>query len=111
MALTYPVDIHPSLVVTGNTGVQTPSPEEPTTPATPVTVTVNCTVAFLTQRMSKHKCESNCATMGATAMRWFEDGCCQCVGHHCQNYGVRESRCDRFGANEETLVDDLEGSR
>ena len=55
-------------------------------------MTVDCTVAFLTERMAKHKCKSNCVSMGASAVRWFEDGCCECVGHHCQNYGIAESR-------------------
>lgn len=25
--------------------------------------------------------------------RWFHDGCCECVGHTCINYGINESRC------------------
>lgn len=25
--------------------------------------------------------------------RWFYDGCCECVGSTCINYGVKESRC------------------
>lgn len=25
--------------------------------------------------------------------RWFHDGCCECVGSTCINYGVNESRC------------------
>lgn len=26
-------------------------------------------------------------------IRWFHDGCCECVGHTCINYGINESRC------------------
>ena len=25
--------------------------------------------------------------------RWFHDGCCECVGNTCINYGINESRC------------------
>lgn len=28
-----------------------------------------------------------------TSCRWFHDGCCECVGHTCINYGINESRC------------------
>ena len=31
--------------------------------------------------------------MGASAAKWFEDGCCECVGYNCVNYGINESRC------------------
>lgn len=24
---------------------------------------------------------------------WFHDGCCECVGDKCLNYGINESRC------------------
>lgn len=28
-----------------------------------------------------------------SVFRWFHDGCCQCVGSLCVNYGLNESRC------------------
>lgn len=37
--------------------------------------------------------------------RWFHDGCCECVGSTCINYGINESRCT---ACPETKDDDLE---
>ncbi|XP_066974537.1 twisted gastrulation protein homolog 1-A-like [Macrobrachium rosenbergii] len=56
-------------------------------------ITVNCTVLYMSQCMSSSKCKANCASTGATAYRWFFDGCCECVGGSCINYGVNESRC------------------
>ena len=55
--------------------------------------TVNCTVAYLRQCMAEKKCEMSCQSMGAASYRWFQDGCCECVGHGCINYGLNESRC------------------
>ena len=63
------------------------------------TVTVNCTVVYLSQCISANKCKSSCSTMGATSGRWFEDGCCECIGHHCTNYGINESRCSLCGGD------------
>lgn len=31
--------------------------------------------------------------MGSTSYRWFLDGCCECVGSNCVNYGLNESKC------------------
>ena len=58
-------------------------------------MSVNCTVAFQEQCMSKVKCMENCRTMGATSGRWFGEsgGCCECIGHNCRNYGLKEPRC------------------
>ncbi|CAN8000677.1 unnamed protein product [Ixodes pacificus] len=56
-------------------------------------VQVNCTVAFMSQCMSLNKCRESCLSMGASSYRWFHDGCCQCVGSMCINYGINESRC------------------
>lgn len=55
-------------------------------------VTANCTVAYWAQCMSQSKCEQSCATMGASQVRWFHDGCCECVGEYCINYGIDDSR-------------------
>lgn len=56
-------------------------------------VTVNCTVAYMAQCMSWNKCKASCTSMGASSYRWFHDGCCECVGHQCINYGINQSRC------------------
>ena len=56
-------------------------------------ITVNCTVAYMSQCMSWNKCKASCISMGASSYRWFHDGCCECVGHTCINYGINESRC------------------
>jgi len=56
-------------------------------------ITVNCTVAYIGECMSWHKCKASCASMGASSYRWFHDGCCECVGDKCINYGINESRC------------------
>lgn len=53
----------------------------------------NCTVAFMADCMPFNKCKSSCSSMGASSYRWFHDGCCQCVGPRCLNYGVSESKC------------------
>jgi hypothetical protein len=56
-------------------------------------IAVNCTVAYMSQCMSWNKCKSSCTSMGATSYRWFHDGCCECVGTYCINYGMNESKC------------------
>lgn len=55
-------------------------------------VTVNCTVAYQSQCMSWNKCKHHCQTMGSSSYRWFHDGCCECIGDTCINYGINESR-------------------
>ncbi|CAB0005119.1 unnamed protein product [Nesidiocoris tenuis] len=55
-------------------------------------VTLNCTVAYMSQCMSWNKCKGSCQSMGAASYRWFHDGCCQCIGDRCINYGINESR-------------------
>lgn len=56
------------------------------------TITLNCTVVFWTQCMSTSKCSKSCQSMGASSFRWFHNGCCECVGSDCINYGINESR-------------------
>jgi len=56
-------------------------------------VTVNCSVAYMSQCMSWNKCKASCTSMGASSYRWFHDGCCECVGSQCINYGINQSRC------------------
>lgn len=53
----------------------------------------NCTVVYMADCMSTNKCKSSCASMGASSYRWFLDGCCECVGSNCVNYGLNESKC------------------
>ncbi|XP_052847506.1 protein twisted gastrulation [Drosophila gunungcola] len=53
----------------------------------------NCTVLYLDQCTSWNRCRQTCLKTGATSYRWFHDGCCECVGEHCMNYGINESRC------------------
>ncbi|XP_037933115.1 protein twisted gastrulation-like [Teleopsis dalmanni] len=54
---------------------------------------INCTVIYLHVCKSNKKCAYYCESMGANSYRWFHDGCCECVGAHCFNYGINESRC------------------
>ncbi|XP_055910511.1 protein twisted gastrulation [Eupeodes corollae] len=54
---------------------------------------VNCTVIFLNTCTSNKKCMQYCESMGANSYRWFHDGCCECVGAECINYGINESKC------------------
>jgi len=69
-------------------------------------ITVNCTVAYMSQCMSWNKCKASCISMGASSYRWFHDGCCECVGHTCINYGINESRClECPGGDEENPIE------
>ncbi|XP_071448838.1 twisted gastrulation protein homolog 1-A [Hetaerina americana] len=67
--------------------------QDVTSPDTKDTATINCTVAYMSQCMSWNKCKTSCQSTGASSYRWFHDGCCQCVGHTCINYGLNESKC------------------
>ncbi|XP_046387154.1 twisted gastrulation protein homolog 1-A-like [Ischnura elegans] len=67
--------------------------QDVTSPEKKDVATINCTVAFMSQCMSWNKCKTSCQSTGASSYRWFHDGCCQCVGHTCINYGLTESRC------------------
>ena len=62
------------------------------TETAPEQVTLNCTVAYLTQCRSWGKCSFSCQTMGASSVRWFHNGCCECIGSTCINFGINESR-------------------
>lgn len=71
-------------------------------------IAVNCTVAYMSQCMSWNKCKNGCMSMGASSYRWFHDGCCECVGFTCLNYGINESRClDCPPGKEQMTVDEL----
>uniref|UniRef100_A0A1I8PHY4 Protein twisted gastrulation n=1 Tax=Stomoxys calcitrans TaxID=35570 RepID=A0A1I8PHY4_STOCA len=54
---------------------------------------LNCTVVYMDSCISWNKCRQTCRSTGASSYRWFHDGCCECVGSTCLNYGVNESRC------------------
>ncbi|XP_025206006.1 protein twisted gastrulation-like [Melanaphis sacchari] len=56
-------------------------------------ITLNCSVVFMSQCLSWNKCKASCISMGAKSYRWFHDGCCECVGELCLNYGLNQSRC------------------
>ncbi|KAL6419592.1 hypothetical protein ACFW04_011310 [Cataglyphis niger] len=64
-------------------------------PLKPNIMTVNCT-----------KCQASCQSMGSTSYRWFHDGCCECVGNTCINYGIKESRCTQCPLEKEGETDE-----
>lgn len=39
--------------------------------------------------------------------RWFHDGCCECVGSTCINYGINESRCVSCPESKDEDLDEL----
>ncbi|CAG0879597.1 unnamed protein product [Darwinula stevensoni] len=69
-------------------------------------MTVNCTVSYIAQCVSYKKCRMTCNSMGAQSYRWFHDGCCECVGPYCLNYGINESRCSSCPEYEEQEYED-----
>ncbi|XP_055918662.1 protein twisted gastrulation-like [Eupeodes corollae] len=58
-------------------------------------VPANCSVIYLASCISWNKCRQSCHATGASSYRWFHDGCCECIGSECINYGLNESRCSR----------------
>ncbi|XP_037069196.1 twisted gastrulation protein homolog 1-B-like isoform X2 [Pollicipes pollicipes] len=71
-------------------------------------VTLNCTVAYMSQCRSWGKCSSSCSSMGASGFRWFHNGCCECVGSTCINFGINESRCLRCTEDDDSDISDTE---
>ncbi|KAJ8956001.1 hypothetical protein NQ318_006275 [Aromia moschata] len=69
----------------------------------PNVITINCTVAFWSQCMSWSKCKTSCLSMGSSSYRWFHDGCCECIGQNCINFGIDESRCSECPLKDEVL--------
>lgn len=74
----------------------------------------NCTVAFMSKCMSMNKCKQSCKSMGAAKYRWFQnEGCCQCIGDTCIDYGLNEPLCllcrddldDEENSHEENLAE------
>lgn len=93
--VTFPVDINQAAFLPTNKKVvviDAAQAQQSTIPDDSL-VTVNCTVAYMAQCMSWNKCKASCTSMGASSYRWFHDGCCECVGHQCINYGINQSRC------------------
>jgi len=91
---TFPIDIDMSAFMPVNKKIVTVEAENVNTVIeVDNKVTVNCSVAYMAQCMSWNKCKASCNSMGATSYRWFHDGCCECVGNQCINYGINQSRC------------------
>ena len=65
----------------------------------------NCTMAFITDCVDSHKCESACVAMGASGYKWFHIGCCECVGKSCINYGISEPKCKKCPEESEQRLD------
>lgn len=111
---TFPVDIPPGMVVPAKKSDMAAAADlahaaQETLAKSPVDdlVTVNCTVVYVRECIAKDKCKKYCGSLGAASGRWFEDGCCECVGHHCLNYGVNESRCSACAVEEDDDFDEL----
>ncbi|KAK0181140.1 hypothetical protein PV327_003447 [Microctonus hyperodae] len=130
ISFTYPVDYDISLFQPNNEKeinyrMQTVEEDEIHHPLKPNIMTVNCTVVYHAQCTSWNKCRASCQSMGATSYRWFHDGCCECIGDTCINYGINESRCikcpsdkgsedelkdqyDDYGQEEDLIDDNLD---
>lgn len=67
-------------------------------------LTLNCTVAFWNDCISWSKCKNHCLSMGAQSYRWFHDGCCECVGQTCINYGINKSKYVKFQIGDSVFV-------
>ncbi|XP_037814020.1 protein twisted gastrulation-like, partial [Lucilia sericata] len=68
----------------------------------------NCTVVYFDHCVSWNKCRQSCRSYGASSYRWFHDGCCECVGSTCLNYGVNESRCKFCPEEEDEEFDEVD---
>jgi len=95
--ITFPIDLPSSAAFQPTdkkvTVLDAAKLQQSTLPEDSSVVTVNCTVAYIAQCMSWNKCKASCTSMGASSYRWFHDGCCECVGQQCINYGINQSRC------------------
>lgn len=70
----------------------------------------NCTVAFMSECTSLRKCKQSCKSMGSAKYRWFHDqGCCQCIGDTCIDYGLNEAQCLACKGEEDEDSEDSEG--
>ncbi|KAJ3660483.1 hypothetical protein Zmor_004931 [Zophobas morio] len=104
---TFPIDIDASHYGTKREiKIHMQSAEQEVAPIKSNIITLNCTVAFLKGCMNWVKCKTSCQTMGSSSYRWFHDGCCECIGQNCINYGINESRCRECSLND--LSDEVE---
>lgn len=65
---------------------------------------VNCTVVYLDKCMSHKQCSRQCLILGASMLRWFHTGCCECIGHTCLPYGSTVARCKYCTEYDETVA-------
>jgi len=106
MSFTYLIDLDSTLFAPKKEiKLHMQSVEQEVAPVKPNVTTLNCTVAFMSQCMSWTKCRSSCQSMGASSYRWFHDGCCECVGDTCINYGINDSRCRKCSLKDEISDD------
>ncbi|KAG5348351.1 TSG protein, partial [Acromyrmex charruanus] len=115
LTFTYPVDFDMTVFAPKHENemkyhIQAANGEE-LHPLKPNVMTVNCTVAFMAQCNSWNKCRASCQSMGATSYRWFHDGCCECIGDTCINYGINESRCTLCSQGDKEEEDDLKDTQ
>ncbi|XP_004933428.1 protein twisted gastrulation [Bombyx mori] len=111
LSMTYPVDIDLSAyrpVPEKQVVYHLQSVEQDSEPVNTDMVTFNCTVAYMSQCMSCDKCRASCRSMGANSIRWFHDGCCECVGDKCLYYGINESRCLACPGGKETSINAID---
>ena len=52
-----------------------------------------CTATYFDRCMPLNECRWSCGRMGANSFRWFHNGCCECAGPTCFNYGNRFLKC------------------
>ncbi|KAI4469479.1 twisted gastrulation protein 1-a-related [Holotrichia oblita] len=98
VSFTYPVDFdiaHIAPIKDYKLQLQSSDPD-----AKPLPIW-NCTVAFMAECMSWAKCKNNCQSMGASSFRWFHNGCCECIGDTCINYGLNEAKCSKCSQSEQ----------
>jgi len=107
-SFTFPVDFNILSAPKSDIKLKLQSIEQEVVPIKPNITTLNCSVAYMSICMSWEKCKHNCQSMGASSMRWFHDGCCECVGNYCINYGINESRCLKCSRNDEIDNDDFD---
>uniref|UniRef100_A0A1A9W651 Protein twisted gastrulation n=1 Tax=Glossina brevipalpis TaxID=37001 RepID=A0A1A9W651_9MUSC len=53
----------------------------------------DCIMIFANKCYDHRKCLEFCSSLGSDSYRWFLDGCCECVGINCFNYGLSENHC------------------
>ncbi|KAG5869987.1 hypothetical protein JTB14_026379 [Gonioctena quinquepunctata] len=106
-AKTFPIDIgHNTYIPKEEVKMRMQTAEQEVLPPKDV-ITANCTVVFWAQCMSSTNCRKSCHSMGASSFRWFHDGCCQCIGEYCINYGINESRCTICSLGKEVQEEDI----